>query len=296
MKKLIFKNNWQFLQLKRIAFLLLMFGTSLLCSEVNAISGSGTESDPYLLSNSADMNTFKQRIEGGAPYFYNYWKLTQDIYWTGSGGTNNRIGYNGCPFTGTFDGGGFKVKIDYIENSLQGYNGFFGQAINCIVKDFTFEYKVINSGYYGAGLIGEAKREVTIDNVHVIGTEMTHVHGGRWGGLIGVLTDPGKVNISSCSVNISEMKLHETGTEGYFDVGGLIGVVNASSDAINISDCIANVKISLDDANSTKVTMGGLIGFVGGTVNITRCFVGTNIPGELGSKYHRGSIILNFRK
>ena len=71
---------------------------------VAAITGSGTQADPYLISSLADLQSFRDSVDAGTPTANKYWKLTADIDMGGSSNPWNPIGSNSNPFSGTFDG------------------------------------------------------------------------------------------------------------------------------------------------------------------------------------------------
>ena len=278
---------WTYSQLRRTALMVLITSVCMLWSEAKAIGGSGTSSSPYTISSSNDMNEFKSRIESGN-YNDKYWKVTNDIRWGGEGGTNHRIGWDSKPFKGTFDGGGFKIDIGNIQNGSGEYTGFFGCADNFTVKNFTLQYTYIDCRTIGGGLIGEARGNVTIDNVHIIGTSTSDIYGTVWGGLLGKVWRGGQVNISSCSVNIAKVILHQPAEE-YFDAGGLIGWMQEAT-STKITDCMTNVNFGLNDPNSPKKGLGGIMGSASVPVTMIRCFSGSYIP-NVGSSLGRGYIL-----
>lgn len=268
--------------------LLFIFSTlSTMAFEAKAIGGSGTESSPYTLSNSADMDAFKQRIESGN-YNDKYWKVTQDITWA----IGHGIGTKDRPFKGTFDGGGYTVNIGSISARDLDYIGFFARAQDFTVKDFTLRYGYIDARDYVGGLAGEAVGNVTIHNVHIVGTSTTDSYGKYWGGMFGKIWAVGKVNISACSVNISSVNLRGS-SSGHFETGGLIGFIEGSSNTVNISDCAVKVGFTISSEKaeySTRKAIAGIIGVMHSPVNLVRCYTATPIPGTAGT-YHRGIVV-----
>jgi len=97
--------------------------------EVNASwSGSGTESDPYLISSIADMNTLSTNIRNEIGYYGTYFKLTTDLDYAGvdfmpigswTVEQYGRVDYYFNVFSGVFDGAGH--TISNINISTQGY-------------------------------------------------------------------------------------------------------------------------------------------------------------------------------
>lgn len=99
--------------------------------------GSGTEGDPYLISNGAQLAKLAQDVNGGNDYFGKYFKLTADIVLNNTDGWENwdenaeglnkwtPIGNNTNPFSGIFDGDWHAVRGIYI-NTSDDYQGLFG--------------------------------------------------------------------------------------------------------------------------------------------------------------------------
>lgn len=124
-------------------------------------TGSGTESDPYLISNAAqlkkmrdDVNADSDDSTGKAKAFY---RLTADIdlennEWTPIGLSDN------FGFRGTFDGDGHVVKnFKITDTSRSNFNkvGFFGGVLNPTIKNFGIENANISvTGCTAGGMIG----------------------------------------------------------------------------------------------------------------------------------------------
>ena len=109
--------------------------------------GTGTESDPYQISNGAELAYLAQQVNAGESYSGNYFKLTSDIRlnaddvptagdslnsWTSIGNANAK------KFQGTFDGDGHTISGLYINNAVQnqglfGYVGRGGVVQNLVV-------------------------------------------------------------------------------------------------------------------------------------------------------------------
>ena len=96
------------------------------CNAQN-LTGSGTESEPYLISTQSDLETFAKDVNSGISYKGQFIKLTDNIkcdydennQWTPIGNYDNR-------FQGTFDGNGKTISGLYFDNSDQNYVGLFG--------------------------------------------------------------------------------------------------------------------------------------------------------------------------
>ena len=145
-----------------------------------ALTGSGTVQDPYRITSLADFDEFA----ANAGYWKNHIRLETDIDLVGRTyttavivpDTNSSLwGFQGTPFTGSFDGNGKKImnlKIDSTEAGND-YLGLFG-----LIKDFEAEVKNLgienviicgNDSAYLGGLCGQ-NYYATISNCYATGS------------------------------------------------------------------------------------------------------------------------------
>ncbi|MBR6190227.1 MAG: leucine-rich repeat protein [Prevotella sp.] len=99
---------------------------------------SGTETDPYIIYNKAQLDKLAQRVNGthgetANDYKNKYFKLGADIIYDtegiGATGSNyTAIGNSGNPFCGHFDGQGHSVSGIRIYSNADSYQGLFGQT------------------------------------------------------------------------------------------------------------------------------------------------------------------------
>ncbi len=178
-------------------------------------------------------------FSGKTIYLGNSIDLAQ-IHWTPIGITENNC------FSGTFDGNFFEIygaKIVYAEarDSLNG-SGLFGNVKNASLK-----------------------------NVGVVGYDY-QAEGGRAGGLCGVLHES---TMSNCYATgtLTFVLLRLTGEEA---AGGLIGDVRGES---TVENCYANCDLITTSSDSSKLSMGGLIGFVcvESPKYVYNCYANSNI-------------------
>ena len=83
----------------------------------NAITGTGTQNDPYVIDSAADFITFTNEMNNGEEYVGKYFVQTSDIDLAGN------AAYTGCEslkfFNGTYDGKGHKINVNiYAENKF----------------------------------------------------------------------------------------------------------------------------------------------------------------------------------
>ena len=231
-------------------FALLAFGPTAWAQ----LTGSGTSSDPYLITSTEDWNTFAASVNNGTETYYGKTvKLNADIppvsTMVGNSTENS--------FQGTFNGDGHTITFNK------------GTAEAPFDEDFCAPFRYI--------------RSATIKNLHTTGTIYTS--GKRAGGIVATATFPFGCSLSSCR---SSMTIH--GTKN--DYGGLVAHVNfenfSYSRNFNITNCLFDGTL-VDDGSSEK--WGGFIGWVtcehytDARLNITNClFNPVDVPSVSGCK------------
>ena len=263
--------------------------------------GSGTETDPWLISTVDDLKTLAGTVNNGEDYKDQYFILTDDIdlqnvSWTPIGdGTND--------FCGTFDGQGntiFNVAIGRVEDPLQAeVFGLFG-SLSGTIQNLNLDTLSINglpafsSPYliaYAGALVGYAGG--VIENCHstnasvIIHTPsdsaMYKMYG--IGGLMGYAARGSQISECSVSGSINDM----TGISGM--VGGFIGGMGETATIkYSRADVALNVKSDAYGAN-----VGGFIGAVNGNSNpatiISNCYATGNVTGGAYSGGFAGSLV-----
>jgi hypothetical protein len=167
--------------------------------------GSGTPEDPYVITNVKQLQEMKYDLKA-------YYVLGNDIdasetkYWNNGQGFEP-IGDHKYPFTGSFDGKGYKIYNLYINTTRDGVGLFGAVGEKGIIKNVGLEnVKISSTGDVVGGLIGV--NYGTVSNCYSTGS----VNGKEVvGGLIGV----NRETVSNCYSIVS--------VNGQNYVGGLIG-------------------------------------------------------------------------
>lgn len=256
----------------------------LLCVTLNsalsfALSGSGTEADPYLIQSRADFEEFANPANAAI-----YWasfqctKLMCDLNLADTPytqaviapDTSTSSGFQGTSFKGVFDGNGHIISNLTITASSKDYIGFFGhigsggQVTNVGIEDVS-----IAGGYYVGGLAGLVGDPPVGNYALINGCYVTGSVSGTndVGGVIGLNT---RGAIADC---------HMTGSAtGFYSVGGLVGR-NGSS----ITSCYATASAT-GTAENGHSHVGGLVGENSGS--ITSCYAtGAVIVTEIITQY-----------
>ena len=138
---------------------LLIFSTivilaCLLALSVSAMSGSGTENDPYIVETAEDFVSIKDNLSA-------YYKLNADI----SVSSNTGAIVEG-PFTGTFDGNGHTVTVNIdaqTDKSGDTFDALFGVVSGGMIKNVTTTGSVKGSNKV-AGIVGKLYNGGKIEN------------------------------------------------------------------------------------------------------------------------------------
>lgn len=139
-------------------------------------SGSGTYSDPYLISTKEDLASFSDFVNNGNDCSGSYVALTSNIDLEGDEITPIASYNSEIPFYGTFDGRGHTISNFTITG---GNAGFFGRLGGC-VANLGLENAVISGNCVG-GIASHAKgSEALIINCY---TEVTFEKYNRAGGI-----------------------------------------------------------------------------------------------------------------
>ena len=262
----------------------LLLGALFLCSVLTTFaqysgSGSGTESDPYLIFYADQLNQVRNFLNKDGVYF----KLMSDIDLTDWIEENNPsngwqpVGVSSSAFKGIFDGNNHTISGLTINRPSTENVGFFGYIDAATIKNLTVKGNVVGGTHVG-GICGAAGT-ATFKNLTVKGNVEggTHVGGicgaagtGTFsnchfiqkgnvavkakvkdaGGIIGYLS--AKLTMSNCSFN-GDIQ----GSDGSY--GGLVGCC-ASSVTLSNSQAKGNI--------TAGGCVGGLIGYADGTLDV----------------------------
>lgn len=220
-------------------------GTTVLEPVVLGLSGTGTETDPYLISNLAELIWFRDTVntyqsDGSNQFKGKYVKLNADIdlkniNWTPIG--TNSVGDH-MAFLGTFDGGNYTISnLTVTGGDHLGFFarvGSYGENFTPTVKNITFnnvsvradvtDHLTTGHGDYVGGVIANAGGNSVVSNVKVTGD--VKIYGcGYVGGIVG----HGYPDITDCSVAANDGSYVKA---GYWCAGGIIGYAGEGSTPI----------------------------------------------------------------
>ena len=235
--------------------------------------GSGTESDPYLISDASDMQTLSNMVENDQNTFEGqYFLMTNDINMSSIKNfrsIGNQFGRQGSgidgirPFSGTFDGGNHVIRNLTISNSYN-FVGLFGIVNGATIKNLTISQSSIYGSSAVAPLIGEILEYAEVQNCHVtsdvvVKNEMMYASGLIVGAMEYMGAPDGKyLRISDCT----------TGAHVTDFTGGAAGIIcsQATNGAI-IERCGNKAEVT-----SNNHFVAGICMLVKGTTTITDCY------------------------
>ena len=211
-----------------------------------AISGSGTEADPYIIDSVEALKCMCEKYNVfPEKYGDKFWKQTAEIDMAGvkfnmigkdTGNTNTTV-----YFTGTYDGGNYAIKNLKISSGSTSV-GFFAAAKNAVIKNV-----VLGEG----GEISGSK-----DNARI-------------GGIVGYIPNNGDCKIENCvnyATVIGKSVRGFTTVDGY--TGGIVGQVVGGRTVINGCKNYGNIKYN---DGSLNYVVGGIIGTSGEKAVIVNC-------------------------
>ena len=219
------------------SFLTLMSNDKEVLANSSYGGGSGTQSDPYLISTPQHLNQLRLDVNvNGIDTSGKYYRLTNDIdlmnFDTDNDASNGNwepIGSfdDGIAFSGVFDGDGFKIKNMTINNQLIG--GFFLKTDGAEIKNLELLNIQVDTYVYGATLIGLSGNTI-VEKVSASGTVSSDTISG---GLVGV---SGSSTYRDCYTNVSVTAV--SGHEG--------GIIAGSSGFDNLTNCFVVGRLSND--------------------------------------------------
>ncbi len=238
-------------------------------------SGTGMESDPYIIETAAQLVNFAKSVNAGNRYSNEYIRLANDIIlndtndWENWGTTTpankwTPIGknYPNC-FSGTFDGGLHTVSGVYIKTASQ-YQGLFGYVYLGTIKNIGVTNSHITGGKTVGGVAGCVDGAIiNCYNTGAVNGSDNYV-GGVAGSVIGTATNchnTGAVNGRNWVGGVMGDIAKDTATNCYN-----IGPVNGTDWVGGVAGCVVWSSIVTycynTGAVSGNATVGGIIGFI----------------------------------
>ncbi|MDR1762634.1 MAG: hypothetical protein LBR64_01580 [Dysgonamonadaceae bacterium] len=263
------KQNYFNLARCAAAFLLTLFALPAVAQEFS--SGSGTASDPYIITNRTQLETELATFAAADITGY-YFKLGNDIDL--SGADWQILDTWQCSLDG--DGHkitGLKINKDAGQTSTTTQSrGFFSKAgRGAVIKNLIFENAQVNitdgAGSANAGALvgyidarGSVNSDVLIENVHFKNLTLTNnaQKNAYTGGIVGNIRD-----FSAASITINRCSVQGTISGSLSFAGGIAGLVADATKvggSTTISNCSTDVDITTTRTTEELVYLGGIVG------------------------------------
>jgi len=193
------------------------------------------------------------------------------------------IGTSSNPFTGTYNGGIYKITNLKI-NRTQDYLGFFGNVAGAgTLLNITIENVNITGYQYIGALAGNVDSITSgyIDHC-VVGLPADTITGTNYvGGLVGYngfSSKGAKITYCSSSINVS----------GWAGVGGLVGI-NSSALSYIFTRYIENCNSSGTVSGNSYI--GGLVGYNTSSGKINLSYASGDVNGNISSSSYTGGLV-----
>ncbi len=189
------------------------------------------------------------------------------------------IGPRSDGFSGTFDGGGHKIKGLYINKSGDNYQGLFGYVTRGTIKNVVVVNPNVTGNQLVGAIIGHAYMS-TIDNCHIKEGGSVTGYGQDTGGISGSISSDSKVLFCSNSANIKSSST---------DVGGIAGGVSYS--VVVASQNTGDVESTGNKNNVAGIAGGVDYGYIYGCYSTGKVVTtNTGKGGIMGNNYY-GTVI-----
>ena len=215
------------------------------------LAGSGTASDPYLITSSDDWNLIANKLRSGGAQSNMHYKLTADIT------VSDRLGTPDYPFRGIFDGDGHKITAVFgsPDEYLDMICSPFYSIQDATIRNLIVDGNIYTSSQYTGGLVGKAFGQGNLIQNCVSRVSIYSNKDGDCsnGGFIGLLnTNLTHVDFEGCTFT-GEL-LGEKATNW----GGFIGwrkYVSLNRSTVNFTDCLfapSKVDIAMPEGSNSS--------------------------------------------
>ena len=225
-------------------------------------SGTGTDTDPYLISSGGDLGLLAYNVDSGNKYTGAYFKISDAVadidmsehYFTPIG-KSNELWERDYAFDGSFDGNGKTLTGLRVDETtiFAGLFGFVG--VNGVIKNIGLVDSDVTGSYVVGGIAGFC--EGNISGCYNTGT-ITGAN--NVGGIVGI----NDIETKNC-YNTGDV----TGTE---NVGGVIGLGKGASSCYNTGT-----------VTGTDYNVGGIIGKIDGIFKVYNSYNAGNIVGGINA-------------
>ena len=230
---------------------------------VNALDGSGSEADPYLIKSAHDLEVLRNTCDGGQMKASDVYKLAANIDMSGEGGIEP-IGSDEHPFTATFDGGGHYIR------GLRSYGGCLFGTMKGTVQNLAIDGSRSLTANKFAGIADQVQGG-TIKGCYVVGDASLRVQmsgtGAAFGGICNNLSG-GKIEHCYYIGNVTADNKDAMSDRASVHIGGI-----AASATGSITGCYAIMRYSTP---TTSKPIASYVGGIAASANTASGFAASN--------------------
>ena len=267
------------------------------------LSGTGTETDPYIIANTADFMYFYNTLAATATAGQ-FFKMTGDVYWNAQNSTKYAV--SSKAFAGILDGNGHTIYNAYNNtwNTQSVFGTVTGTIRNLVFDGTSFTSKNADAagvctaldgglidnvhmknaniaGKNASGIVQTIKGEATVNNCSFEGMLGHDAEGNKAGaiaGIVGSLSDNAIGTVKNC---VNRATISQTKLDKIEVFGGIVATYKGSSYAIKsliIENCENNCTFT---ATATTAHVGGILGssFRAKSVKLIDCTNNANLTG-----------------
>ena len=224
--------------------------------EVEGLQGSGTDEDPYLISNNGEWIWFAQSVTNDSTYAGQFVRLTADIIVTEMVGLYRA-------FSGTLDGNGHAITLA-LSGSGQG-TALFYWIEDATLKNLKMQGTVTTNRYRPATFAAIVNGNSTIRNCWST-VALSSTRANDWvdgGGFVGRVSSNATLNMTDCAFHGS-VTFTESATTG----GGMVGYTQSNA-TVNLTNCLYSpsaLTLNVNAYNPRVVVSGYVEG------NLNNCY------------------------
>ncbi len=269
--------------MKRIIMFLFLFLSIALYAQGSIPQGLGSQDNPYLIANLANLEYLSENIELWSSGIY--FLQTADIDASEAVNWNNGQGFspigdfldsnNERLFSGNYDGNGYKISNLFINRPASSNIGLFGYTLFANISNVIVEDVNITGSWYVGALVGYPESS-NITKCSVSGQITADKNAGGLAGAVWFSS----ISQSWANVDLVASDWYSGGLAGYGDNSDFLncfalGSVNGPEDVAgligstwgcNLTNCYSATSITC-----TGDFGGGLIGYCG-SANISACY------------------------
>ena len=191
--------------------------------------GSGSASDPFLISDTEDWDHLAQAVNDGINFNGMYFVMTNDI------NVSTMVGQGSNRFRGNFDGQGNTITVSYT-GITEDYCAPFRHISGATIKNLNTTGTIETSGRYAAGVVAYTRYYSKIENCRSNVTIRSSREG--WAGHGGILGLKANVSYSQPTIVgcVFDGKILSTGATATTGGGGIVGLTNGQT--LTIENCL----------------------------------------------------------